>query len=314
MLLQFLSKLNRKSFDHLRARKGVSNCLHKRRLTGLWVRHNLLAGVPTRPVDHLSPVDVPRHAQAILAWRHRPRHQIGVDDVVVAALMLKVFGDGVGLVPLAAPRAVGHGRAVRAGAAVGVLGWLGLVTEGVGWAEAALIPRGVRADRWRDAICQSDALASGDGSLSHVLVVPHPLGVQAVIVLADGHVKRAVDIHAVHVDLHLGEVHRLGLLHAVLDHVLKGLLGVRLELGHVPLLGGLWHAALNDAVKAARDVATKIDTRLTGLNVDACALEVGNDRGLLVMSAPEQAKDAPLKLLDYSMAEGEPKPPLAVVA
>ena len=81
-----------------------------------------------------------------------------------------------------------------------------------------------------------------DALLGHLFLVAHALGIDAVVVLADGHVQGPVNLGAVHVELHLHPVLGLGLLDPVLLQVVKGLLAVRLELGHVALLGRFRHA------------------------------------------------------------------------
>ena len=85
--------------------------------------------------------------------------------------------------------------------------------------ELALIPARVCADRWRHAFFQRQPVAAVNVLLSHSLVVTYSLGVDVVVVLADRHVQGPINLGAVHVELHLDKVFRLGLLDAFFFHV-----------------------------------------------------------------------------------------------
>ena len=113
---------------------------------------------------------------------------------------------------------------MRASAAVGVLGWLGFVAEGMRWAEAALIPGWIGAQWLWHTIRQCNALPALDGFLSDIRIVTHPLGIDAIIILADSQIESAENVGPVHINLHLDVVGWLRLLDTVLDHIIKGLL------------------------------------------------------------------------------------------
>jgi hypothetical protein len=80
----------------------------------------------------------------------------------------------------------------------------------IGWAEFALIPvrAGTEARFWHP-ICQGYPPTTLDIFKSHLFVVIDPLGVDAVIVLADGVIKGAGYLGAVAIKLHLHPVARL---------------------------------------------------------------------------------------------------------
>lgn len=237
--------------------------------------------------------------------------------MAVAGLVLEVYRDAVGVVALAAPSAILLGRAVRACAAVHMFGSLGLVAELVRIAELALVPGWVGTDGRRHAVLKRQPAASLDVPLGHILLVAHTLGVDAVVVLADSHVQGPVDLQAVHVELHLDKV--LGLGAGYRPGLLKGckaLAAVRLELGHVALLGRCRHARLNDGVDAAGHVGTEVHARLllAGANIHADGAQVRHDGGLLHLATPEQAQDSAWELGLDSPPEGQPQPPVAWVA
>ena len=125
------------------------------------------------------------------------------------------------------------------------------------------------------------------------LVQLHTLGVDAVVVFADGHIQRAVDLGAMHVELHLHEVLGLGLLDSMLLKVGKALGAVRLELSHMVLLGCLRHARLDDGVDAARHMRAKVHARLVAASgaadVQANGTQVCHDGGLFHLAPAKQA-------------------------
>ena len=75
-----------------------------------------------------------------------------MQDVIVAALVLEIDRNVVGLMAFAAPSGIRHRSAMRASAAVGELGWLGLVAKAMRWAKAALIPGWIGAYRLRHPV------------------------------------------------------------------------------------------------------------------------------------------------------------------
>jgi hypothetical protein len=158
-------------------------------------------------------------------------------------------------------------------------------------------------------------VATPDELLGHLLVVAHSLGIDAVVVLADGHIQGAVDLGAMHVELHLDEVLGLGLLDPVLLQVSKTLAAVRLELGHMALLGRCRHARLDDGVDAAGHMRTEVHARLltAGAHIHANGAQVRHDGGLLHLAPAEQAQDAARKLGLDSPAKRQPQPPVAWV-
>ena len=84
-----------------------------------------------------------------------------------------------------------------------------------------LIPTGV-GRYWRgDAFGGGNAPPAIEQVLRGLLVVFHALGVEPVVVFADGDVKRTLDLGAQHVDLHLRPVQGLGNLHALLFQIIK---------------------------------------------------------------------------------------------
>ena len=118
------------------------------------------------------------------------------------------------------------------------------------WAEAALIPGWIGAQWLWHPIRQCDALPALDGLSGDFGIVTHPLGIDAIIVLADRQIKCAENVGPVHINLHLDVVGWLRLLDTVIDHIVKRLLRVRLELSHMALERCLWDTRLNDAIKA----------------------------------------------------------------
>ena len=149
-----------------------------------------------------------------------------------------------------------------AGAAIGELGRLCLVAEAMRWTEAALIPARISTQRLWHPIGQSQPLAALNIPLGHSTIIANALGIDSIVILADCQIKRTLNAGAVHINLHLDEVHRLGFLNAILDHIVKRLLRVRLKLSDVALLWRLRHARLNDAIKASRNMASKADALL----------------------------------------------------
>ena len=96
-------KAPRKLSHHLRVRKYP---LHRLDLIGAadtGVRQYLPAFVAVGSILNHPVADLPHDAMPVLAGDHRPRHQIGMDDVIVAAGVLKIDRDVIGVVPLAAP-------------------------------------------------------------------------------------------------------------------------------------------------------------------------------------------------------------------
>ena len=142
------------------------------------------------------------------------------------------------------------------------------------------------------------------------------LGVDAVIILADGQVQRTIDASACHVDLHLHKVLRLRLLHAILLQIIKCFFGCSLELGNVLGFGRFWHTLVDDRIDAARHMAAKVDTVLGRhiAHIDANSTQVAYDVGLLLVATTKQAQDSTRKARLHSPAERQPQPPITHMA
>jgi hypothetical protein len=92
----------------------------------------------------------------------------------------------------------------------------------MGWAEFALIPvRAGTGARLRHPIRQRDPATAIDIFEGHLFVVIDPLGVDAVIVLADGIIEGAGYLGPVHIHLHLNKVLRLRLFDTVLTKIVE---------------------------------------------------------------------------------------------
>ena len=133
------------------------------------------------------------------------------------------------------------------------------------------------------------------------LVIAHPLGVQPIIILADGQIQRSVNLSAMHVCLHLGIVHGLGKLDAYLQYIVKRFLGMSLELGNMTFSRRSRYARLNNSVNTAADMAPKIHPCLPTfgrVNLNPDSLEVGNDSRLLIMTTPKQAQGTTFETLN----------------
>ena len=131
----------------------------------------------------------------------------------------------------------------------------------------------------------------------HLFVVPNPLGVDRVVVFADRQIERAVNAGAVHVDLHLGVMFRLGFLDALIPHVVERFQRMRLEFSNVPLVRRFRNPALDHGIQTARNVASKINIGLlfSVLNFNSNRSQVFQDIGFFLMATPEQAQDAARK-------------------
>ena len=86
-------------------------------------------------------------------------------------------------------------------------------------------------------IARNDSLCFCEQPLGGLLVVLHALEVELIVILVHGLVQRAVDVHQVHVHLHLSVVLGLRFLHTLRSHVLKRLVVVRLLLAYMRRFG-----------------------------------------------------------------------------
>jgi hypothetical protein len=110
---------------------------------------------------------------------------------------------------------------VRARSAIGVFGDLGLETKVVRWTPFALIPRWISGQWLWHTISQGNALASCYGFLGYVFIKLDALGVNSVIVFANGHVQGAINLRSGHVNRHLYKMLWLGFFDALLFQIVE---------------------------------------------------------------------------------------------
>jgi hypothetical protein len=130
---------------------------------------------------------------------------------------------------------------MRARSAIGVFGDLGLETKVVRRTPTALIPRWVSRQWFWHTVGQCNAFASRYGFLGYVFIKLHSLSVDAVIILANGHVQRSINLSASHVHLHLYKMLWLGFFDTLLFHIVKRLGAMGFKFGYVFGLGSAWH-------------------------------------------------------------------------
>lgn len=140
-------KAPRKLSHHFRVREYPLYSFDLIGAANVWVRQYLAAFVAVGSILNHTVADLPHDGQPVIARDHWPRHQIEMYDVIVAAGVLKIHRDVVGVVPFAAPSGVGQCCAVRTGAAVGLFSWCGFVAKRMCGAETALIPARIGAER-----------------------------------------------------------------------------------------------------------------------------------------------------------------------
>ncbi len=186
-------------------------------------------------------------------------------------------------------------------------------------AEFALVPVRPLAQACRRFGGVDDALRLGEQCLRGFAVEVDTLQVQAIVVFADGTVKRACHARPGHVALHLRPMFRLRLGDAVLGQVGEGLGVEGLDLGDVPGQRGV-RKADHGAVQATGEMAAAELILLAGVWVnghDAHAgdgFEQSDKDGFLALSASEQAQHAPVERGAPGPAEAVPERPLAGLA
>ena len=118
------------------------------------------------------------------------------------------------------------------------------------WAKAALIPRRIIRQRRRNVIANGDPLTARYELFGGVLIVAHSLGIQPIIILANRHIKCAINQQAVHIDLHLRPVLRLRFLDAIFIQLVKTLFVCRLKFCNMTLRRRFRDAAFDDRIGA----------------------------------------------------------------
>ena len=164
-------------------------------------------------------------------------------------------------------------------------------------------------------LAQGDPRAAVDDLPCDVRPVLDALRVEPVVVLAHGDIQRTVDPRAGHVALHLAPVPPLCLIHALALQFVEALFVVRLELGDMPALRRLRHAALDNSVHAAADVRRQIDVRLLPVGVGVMDLHAdlaqpADDCSLFAMPPLKETEHPPVELLTHCPPEREPQIPL----
>ena len=152
------------------------------------------------------------------------------------------------------------------------------------------------------------------------LVERHALKVEVVVVFVDGHVKRPLHVHLVHVNLHLRVVHRLRLIYATLHHVGEtfGVMGLKLQ--DVRLVGCVGQA-LAHAVKRTAKVPCVIfyapllvRIRINFPDCHASAAQVIYEAHFFCLAASEQTQQSRAMPLGFDPVMAVPELAAAFLA
>ena len=169
-------------------------------------------------------------------------------------------------------------------------------------AHLAFEPCRVSADGWWQAVGQRQPLALVDCLDSVFPIQFQALGVDSVVVLANGNIQGAFQLSAVHIHLTLCKVHGLTLCHAILLKVVERLEAMGLELQNVFSFRRTRYA-LADTVQAAAHMAAEVNPALGAIHAHANGSQITDDGGLLVLTTAKKPQDSALKLLHHCPTE-----------
>ena len=185
---------------------------------------------------------------------------------------------------------------------------------------AALIPTGVLADAWQWGLGKDDSPGFFQKKFRISDICLHAFDIQVIGVLVHSQVHRSGNAHQVHVDLHLGKVLRLGLAHLLGHQIAKALVGVRLELQHVPGFGCFKQIDGKTVKRAPKVAAMGLHPKLTpGLRINfeygrAGAPQVEHQTCFLQLTGFKQAQQPSWVLAARHPPKVVPKRTLAFLA
>ncbi|OSM07681.1 hypothetical protein MAIT1_04551 [Magnetofaba australis IT-1] len=244
--------------------------------------------------------------------------QVGNEQVVAATLAL--IGDGDDLIPPGAmPGSIGNRRDMQAGAAVD-LRHLPLMAQAVMGAKPALVPGGILADARRGMGGFDDPARLGQQPFRLRRFGPDPFGMEFIGILADRQIQGPGHAGQGHVDLHLGEMLRLGQPDALGLQFVEGFGVVGLELADVPSLRSLRNAQRHPIQAAAEVAAMGLHpplasaVRIDVQDSDADAAQVGHQTLLFALAGLEQPQHPPGERRPGGPVEVQPQGALALLA